>query len=868
MCNIVPIQQAKSLPSLYEDVKQYELVLVPDAPLASTLNRQLDRPHLGTFATTPRRLAAGRREQVEERTVFLELLRETDLSWKQAAYLGEEIIHCWEYTTKPDGILEYDQFDNAAVEQAVEQVCHLDTTSRYLTDHEIDETTDLAVIGYPQLTELERSILPSDYDSIDRFADQTFDQPPFRLFDTSADIINTILSTIDEQTADEVAIVLDAGSEFSPLVESALDAVDIPFYGGPGFLDETDHRAFLQLLRIAFRGSNVRVSDVRSVVQYVGREVDIENEQKRLHRVYDSEDDWLVEWCNRVKAGEVTFETALCEYEALLDNAALSEFRRELEMLGLATRTVTEAQIDDLEFYLQSYEVPIDRDNEGVLLADAKSATHVDRPLVFYLGIDDDWTRTPLRRPWVNREIEFNRHFRQFQLLLQNGSSQQYLVRDTVGGSPVTPCLYFEELFEESFSRFSDFSTKQYTTSQSTSEMGFETTPIQASTTKLDTISQSSLSTYVNSPRDYFFDRIVESPGRDYFRKGNLFHDFAEFYVHYQETVSSEDIDEIIDIIIEEMEPFIREMDRDVHRTRYAAGVRNIIEFLDEHAPKTGQLAVENDGRRENMFAEHFGKSVAGDRTERWFENEAIGVKGKVDFVESPNRLFDYKSGSKKSATEVVKNSAIDDISSTPDFQAKLYLTHQRSQHPDERLEFVFVHFLDNVDDIVNGDADVNDTITTVEYHPTPYLAHISGEGVYQQLRDEGSNACQKTLSKASYETYAAVFKNSQFPNTRDSDELIESPFGTALTNRMKDIIGDYKYVEKGCKQTMRDFMRIRNSNYFEDDLDAFEEFVSEQLTEINTRRAGEERFPVADSLDEPNYRRLNHRDLLLEGEQ
>jgi len=125
----VPIQQAKSLPSLYEDVREYELILVPDAPLASALNRQLDRPHLGTFATTPRRLAAGRREQLEERTVFLELLHETDLSWKQAAYLGEEIIHCWEYTAQPDGILEYDQFDNAAVERAVEQVRHLDTTS-------------------------------------------------------------------------------------------------------------------------------------------------------------------------------------------------------------------------------------------------------------------------------------------------------------------------------------------------------------------------------------------------------------------------------------------------------------------------------------------------------------------------------------------------------------------------------------------------------------------------------------------------------------------------------------------------------------------------------------------------------------------
>ena len=863
----MPIQQAKSLPALYDDVKGYDLVLVPDAPLASALNRQLDRPHLGTFATTPRRLAAGRREQVEERTVFLELLHETDLSWKQAAYLGEEIIHCWEYTAKPDGILEYDQFDNAAVEQAVEQVRHLDTTSRYLTDHEIDEATDLAVIGYPQLTELERSILPSDYVTIDRFADQTFDQPPFRLFDTSADIINAILSTIDEQTADEVAIVLDAGSEFSPLVESALDAADIPFYGGPGFLDEPDHRAFLQLLRIAFRGSDVCVSDVQPVLQHVGREVDTDHEEKRLHRLDASEGVWLLNWCNTVKAGEVTFETALGKYEELLDDTVLNEFREELGTLGLATQTVTEARIDDLEFYLQSYEIPIDRENKGVLLADAKSATHVDRPLVFYLGLDDDWTRTPLRRPWVNREAEFDRHLRQFQLLLQNGSSQYYLVRDTVGGSPVTPCLYFEELFEDSFSRFSDFSTERYSTPKSSSGIGFESDSIPVSATELDTISQSSLSTYVNSPRDYFFDRIVDSPDRDYFRKGNLFHDFAEFYVHHPETVSSDDVDEIVDLMVEEMEPFIRGIDRDIHRTRFRAGVRNIIEFLDENAPETGHVAIEDGGRGENTFAEHFGTSVRSDVTERWFENKDIGVKGKIDLIEAPTCLVDYKSGSKKSATKVVKNSAIDDLSDTPDFQAKLYLTYQRSQQPDEHLEFVFVHLLENVDDIVSGDADVDDTITTVEYHPAPYLAHISSEEVYQQLRGEGSNACQKTLSKASYRDYATVFETAEFPDTRDSDELIESPFGTTFTSKMKDVVGDYKYVEKGCKQAMRDFMRIRNRNYFEDDLDAFEEFVSERLAELNARRTGDERFPIADLLDEPNYRRLNHRDLLLEGE-
>jgi hypothetical protein len=862
------IRQAKPLQVLYDDVKEYDLVLVPDAPLASALNRHLDRPHLGDFATTPRRLAAGRREEVEERTVFLELLHETDLFWKQAAYFGEEIIHCWEYTGRPDAILDYNQFDRPEVEQAVEYVRQLDTTSRHLTDYTVDSEVDLAVVGYPQLSELERSILPADYDTIDRFTDDAFDRPEFHLFDTSADIIDALLEPITPETAEEVAIVLDAGSEFSTLVESALDSADLPFFGGPGFLDDPDHRTFLRLLRAAFRGRDVQVADVQPLLQHIGIDLDVDHEQKRLHRLDTTDATQFSDWCTAIKGGNWTFETALSEYEALLGGTEFEAFHAELTRLGLASRTVTEARVDDLAFYLQSYEVPIERENEGVLLADANSATHVDRPLVFYLGLDDDWTRTPPQRPWVDREAEFDRHLRQFQLLLQNGAAQYYLVRDTVGGSPVTPCLYFEELLDDQFTRFSDLDATRFTVDSPERAAGFEADSLSVEPSQLSTLSQSSLSTYANSPRDYFFSRLVDSPDRDYFREGNLFHDFAEFYFHYPDVVTSDTVDEVVDVMVEEMEPFVRDVDREVHRTRFRAGLQNIVAFLDDHAPDAMDLDLEESRTWGNTFAEHFDQPIGSDVTERWFENEDLGVKGKIDLVASPSRLVDFKSGSKKSATQVVKNSALEEPADTPNFQALLYLTHQRQQHPGEELEFVFLHFLENLDDVVTGDADPDDTLTTITYYPTSYTEYIQREATFDQLREDGANDCQKTLSKVSYEEFAAVFDDTEVPATRDSDDLIASAFGKAFVHRMKDLVGDYKYVESGCEQAMREFTRMRKQNYFRGDLDAFEAFVEERLGELNQRRAGEERFPVADLVDEPNYRRVDHRDLILEGDR
>jgi hypothetical protein len=531
---------------------------------------------------------------------------------------------------------------------------------------------------------------------------------------------------------------------------------------------------------------------------------------------------------------------------------------------------------------------------------------------VFYLGLDDGWTRTPPRRPWVDREAEFDRHLREFQLLLQNGADQYYLVRDAAGGSPVTPCLYFEELLAEDVSRFGDLDAARHATPRDDGPHGFEAGSLDVEPTQLSTVSQSTLGSYVNSPRDYFFGRLLDSPDRDYFREGNLFHDFAEYYVHHPDRVVLEDgpggedgthgedatgpfdavgkpfdageepfeasgeptgadartVAAVVDVMVEDMAPFVRDVDRAVHRTRYRAGVETLMAYLDEHAPDPSTFTVEQPRTWGNTFADRFDDPVGADVAERWFENEALGVKGKIDLVASPTRLVDFKSGARKTAAQVVRNSALAEPSDTPNFQALLYLTHQRSQQPGDPLAFEFVHFLEVLDDVVAGDPDLEDALTTIPYHPRTYREHVRSEATFQHLRDEGAGDCRKTLSKATYADYEAAFEAEAVPVTHDTDELLESAFARALTDRMVDAVGDYKYVRSGCEQAMRELVRIRNRHYFADDLDAFEAFVDRRIDELNSRLAGEERFPVADLVEEPNYRWVDHRDLLLEGER
>jgi len=54
-------------------------------------------------------------------------------------------------------------------------------------EYTIDADTSVAVVGFKQLTELERSILPSDYETVDPFTEESFNYPPFRIRLTGCD---------------------------------------------------------------------------------------------------------------------------------------------------------------------------------------------------------------------------------------------------------------------------------------------------------------------------------------------------------------------------------------------------------------------------------------------------------------------------------------------------------------------------------------------------------------------------------------------------------------------------------------------------------------------------------------------------------
>jgi hypothetical protein len=857
----VPIQRAKPVERLYEEVSDYDLVLTPDAPLASAINRRVDVPQFGTFATTPRRLAAGRREQAEDRSAFLEVIDRTEHDWKSISYAIGNVLQCWEHQGTIESILEHDSYVDEETSDVVEIMAELQSTSRSLTEYTFDGES-LAVVGEQQLTTLERSILPKEYDQVDLFTTDTFDYPSFNIFDSSADIVDAILDTVTATTADNVAVVLDGSSRYSSLIEAAFDTADIPYYGGPGFIDESHHRAFLNLCRTGFRGGETTVGDVKPVLTQMGIDVPIDHDNKRLYEASIPETAWIRDFCQSITTR--TFADALEAYESRTD-ATLTSFREELARLGIADTPVAADMVDELTYYLQTYEVPVDRENEGVLLADAKSAGYVDRPVVFHVGLDEDWTHSPPQRPWVDTEGQFQRYLNQFQLLIQSGVEQYYLVQDTQGGQPVTPCLYFGELLDKDYDQFSDLDAVSHRRPVADGETGFQKEETDVEPETVEAISQSSLNSYVNSPRDYFFSRLVDSPDKDYFTEGNLFHDFAEFYVNHPEKIDEEALTDVVDVMVEEARPLFAGTDEPLRRRTYLIGLETIVEYLDARGPEAQDFLTPASGWGRNFFAEYFDEPIDSPLTERWFENTSLGIKGKIDLVRAPDHLLDFKSGRKKSRYKVVQQAAIDPPNDTPNFQAALYLCHYRTVRPDEPIAFTFFHFLETLDDVITDDADLDDTLTTVRYYPWTFDEHVGSRQAYDTLLD-GYNDCVATFEDLGFEAYTEIMGRLSFPDTTEKDELRESDFAARFTAAIADQTGDDVDAEKGCDQAIRELNGVRKKSFFREDLDAIERFVADRIEELNSYRRGEGRFPVEGIGGEPNYRRVDHRDLILEG--
>lgn len=873
----VPLRRARTIDEIAEATAGHDLVLTSDAPLALALNRRTPEARLGQHAATPLNHARRGLEVPGRRELFCTLVSDTELSFKQAATLLELALSAWEETGDAEAILAWERYETPQMRTVLDVVQDQPNGHRAREQVTVPDGTDVAVVGLDRFSALDRAVLPDAMDDvtvIDPFVDgEHATLAPFRVLPNTAGIVATLREHITPANATDVGIVLDPAGTARPLVEAMLDARAIPYHTETELTERTHVRTFLRLLRLGLANRRLTGRDVRGVLVALGLPAWHRHDDRRLESLSTEGAQTLARFWRDTR--EATLKDAIRAFEDVTE-ASLTDLREAFEDLGVLDGTVDRRLLDALDFYLDAYRLDDGYTREGVLLASATANAYVDRPIVFHVGIGPAWAPPTPAYPWIDREQREARETARFERLVQNGDPPVYLVQDTRQGQPVTPCFTLHELLDVEFERFTDLPHTEHapaprdpTPVNDAGGLGVEHAPPSGvEPVTRQTVSASTLDRLATCPRDWAMDQLVTEPERDYFEKGHLLHAFAEFYVEHPELVDLDDAgdrERLVEIALDGMRGLVDEDELPAVATELAIAMRNTARWLDEHPPTGEGTTAYADPPEDragadgaNRFADAFDVEIDLGLTERWFEDPDVGLHGKVDLVHAGDHLVDWKTTKRPDGrSRTIRRARVGSDEDEPRFQPAAYLAHHRRAAPGAPLRLTFLDVLANHRDVISGTGDLGDIERVVRYLPRTYQEHVATEHAFSWVQAANQNL-ERVLGELGYPAFRDIFDREDLPAFEDKDAAAAHPVRDVLMKRAKAAVGDYKYVEKAARSTMKKLVELREAALFEEDLDAFDAFVRRCLDALDRWRAT--RFPLGDA----DLSDTRHEDLLL----
>jgi len=846
------VNKTNSIDDIFQQVGAYDLVLTVDAPLADALNARLERPQLGHFATTPRRLAlneisSDKKIFKDKRELFLKIMENTDVDEKRITYLLDRIVECWKETGDPSKIFQQKTTPKDDTKKILKILTNTINPYTAVEKYSVGEEKKVAVISEYQFSTLDKKILPEKYDSIEVFIDTERELSTFHIFNSTTEIVQTVLDNLKDIDARDAAVVMKKDSEYRYLIEALLNSNNIPYMVSKELKEEEDIRRLLNLIRVSFSREGLKVKDVKPLISQEST-IDPKTEEYLLSSYTDDDLDQFKQILEDVP--QMTFYDLL---QKDLFKDEIEDMKRHLDDLNILEKQITPERMRALIHYIESFDIEVKSAGQGVLIASPNSSTFIDRPYVFYLGIGTSWTPEPPTNPWIDKK-DFNEEKKKdFEILLQNGEQQYYLVKNREMGQKIVPSFYLNEFCDEEISSFKDLKHELNNKDLQKPLSPFPKKEIKIDPEPIKTMSQSTLNTLTRCPKDLFFSELVKTPDKIYLRRGTILHDFAEFALNYPEICH--DLDPMVEKVMNEMKPFLEEHELSEAKTRFKIGMENLRSFLEEQKVQLEEPKGYEKIDKDNFFSTVFNKPIKSKYTEVSFHNEIIGAKGKVDLILDEDHIVDHKSGNKNSIYSIMRKSDIQNIDEKPDFQAKMYLAHHRQYHTGEPIRFTYYHLLDNLRDVISGEGDLRDNKVTIEYYQKNFNEVTQEREMYEWLKS--SNRRKKVLKKLGYENYQKFFEERTITAT-DKEDILKSEITIEFKNYCKEKIGSYKYVEKACEGIMKKLIVFRKTHYFKEDLDEFEDFLKEKIEEYKQYRTSN--FPVGDT----DLENIENKDLVI----
>jgi len=720
------MRSAKSIDELYKEVRNHHVVLCNDAPLATALNNRIDIPRVGGFATTPRHLAVA---------VAIETLGESP--WNDLKIIShiskltgydikfvhgeiENIRTIRRYTKEVKKHLHsitsrriYDEFVQLPTIEKVMDTFDLDKA-------ELFTGKKVAVIGLDLFDDLDKHFVPHDFDDIDIFGyDDDYEIETIYEIGNDRQIADNAVDFITTDNATDIAIVMDVAGPIADAVRSALYRKGIPFKNTLSVKDLAQIRDYLEFVTLGLSYDTIRMKHVRELFAQYGGKVSPKHDEYLLNVNYNN----ITDGTRAKELATVMKDLYGMTFGAACDKVAkrehIPQVRMLLEDLGFTDSDITDERVSAMAYAVNNIsdlrhneQIP-EEEKGGVILIDCSRSVYVDRPVVMFLGLGQNWMKSSAGRDYVDWEQEREIGGMKFEALLQQGTVRMYMVNSIKDGKASRPCIFFDDAFGRVVRRFSDIcrGLKKGTWVADTDEVLNKhiSIPMKAGPRRF---SKSALSSYMTCPRQYMFGELISGPENENTVLGNAVHEFAEFCFSYPELVDNNDMNVYVEMVAEKCAGLFSPETRNIDLVRIKVALNNVRKFISGIPKPVLDRSIEGK-RNGNMFMKHHSLMMTSSQVECSKQSDVVPMMGIFDLFHK-GTILDYKTGKVKELSDIRKGLNEDEKPDYIDMQALVYLALVADElRCDASMKFFFVS--DNaVAAFRDDDFDINENMREV----------------------------------------------------------------------------------------------------------------------------------------------------------
>lgn len=729
------MRKLKSIDEIYEEVRDCVFVLTNDAPLATALNKLVDKPLVGPFSMTPRQLAAYCAVEVLGSPVYSDLRivttisNETGLDFRYVHGEVERIREIRQYTRDVRKNLfselskaVYDSFKAIPTVEKVMDEFH-DKGHFYS-----DLNGTVAVVGIEGdsgvniFNDLDKCMIPDDFREISLFRDEECYIPEIYRIGNDRQIAENAISLMDGKDPNDFAIVMNTSSPVVESIKTALYRKKIPFINSLKVRDLNGIRDYIQYLQLSLTYETLRVKHVREMFSSLGVHIDRNMDEHLLDKV-DLRTDGLRLRIIMSDIRNRTFDDVRREVFGSINTDSIRSVIGDLGLsdLKVCTRLVERLNyaVDNIPDLRHNEKIP-DSERNGVLLVDCRRSMFIDRPIAIYIGMGEDWDLDIADKRYIdNVQDESERMGARFVALIQQGVGRFYLVNTSKDGRVANPSSLFARIFKIRGNKdaisFEDLLPEgkvprnERWSESKPDECGRFLDGRLLDPPKYDRpFSQSSFRHYYECPCSFLFSSCLDQTDKDIFEFGNLVHFFAELYFSHRDVVL-ERFEDIVDIACRHYAGLSSPVLGKIDGARIRCAMDGIMGHIDS-IHFTGERKMAPIENPDNVFYRELEIYDTCILCEHDLESSEHRIHGKMDLI--ADFVVDYKTGKEKAASDIAKALSFYGEKKDKDFQALFYLALIGELQ--SKVEMQFYYAMANDERSVSPDFDIRENIRSV----------------------------------------------------------------------------------------------------------------------------------------------------------